>query len=111
MGHGISDLIPPKSMLLCIMTYFVYILSNKLRTVFYTGVTSDLKKRVFEHKTGAGGFFTSRYNCCELMYFEKYSFIHEAIAREKVLKKYRRDWKIQMIKAFNPEFKDLGNEL
>ena len=65
------------------MSYFVYILSNRRRTVFYTGVTNNLKRRVIEHKSKIGGGFTRKYNCDELVYFEEFSMIVEAIAREK----------------------------
>lgn len=76
--------------------------------MFYTGVTLDLEGRVFQHKQGDGGVFTSKYNCHCLMYYEDYVDIRNAIAREKQLKKWRRDWKLDLIKKDNPEMKDLA---
>ncbi len=65
-----------------IISYSVYILSNQHHTVFYVGVTSDLEGRVFQHKQGEGGGFTSKYNCHCLMYYEDYADVRNAIARE-----------------------------
>jgi len=91
-----------------IISYSVYILSNKHHTVFYTGVTSNLESRVFQHKTAEGGAFTSTYNCHCLLYYEDYNDIRNAIAREKQLKKWRRDWKLELIKKQNPQLDDLA---
>ncbi len=91
-----------------IISYSVYILSNQHHTVFYVGVTSDLEGRVFQHKQGEGGVFTSKYNCHCLMYYEDYADVRNAIAREKQLKRWLRVWKIELIKKDNPEMKDLA---
>jgi putative endonuclease len=91
-----------------LISYSVYLLSNQHKTVFYTGVTSDLERRVFEHKQGEGGAFTAKYNCHWLMYYEDYADIRHAIAREKQLKKWLRQWKVELIKKENPEMKDLA---
>jgi putative endonuclease len=90
------------------MNSYVYILSNKNRTVLYTGVTANLVTRVYQHKSGEIPGFTKRYNCHELVYFEEFASINEAIAREKILKKYRRDWKFQLITKMNLNWEDLS---
>ncbi|HBL76891.1 MAG: hypothetical protein A2W90_22725 [Bacteroidetes bacterium GWF2_42_66] len=87
---------------------FVYILSNKNRTTFYIGVTSDIKRRVLEHKTGKGSAFTSKYNLTDLVYYEKIEGMNECINREKQLKNWHRDWKIRLIQEDNPEMLDLS---
>ncbi|HEX2935653.1 MAG TPA: GIY-YIG nuclease family protein [Bacteroidales bacterium] len=92
-------------------TYFVYILTNKNKTVLYTGVTDDLKRRVYEHKTKINKGFTDKYNVDCLVYFESFSDIKEAITREKRLKDWRREWKEKLINQFNPEWRDLFEEI
>ncbi len=87
---------------------YVYILSNKYRTTFYIGVTSQIKRRILEHKNGEGSEFTSKYNLTDLVYYEKIEGMDECIAREKQLKQWRRDWKIDLIKEDNPEMADLA---
>ena len=86
---------------------YVYILSNKNRTVLYIGVTTDLIKRVEYHKKGDGSVFTKKYNLNELMHFEIFNDITLAIKREKQLKKWNKDWKWDLIKESNPEMLDL----
>ncbi|WP_299626453.1 GIY-YIG nuclease family protein [uncultured Tenacibaculum sp.] len=86
---------------------FVYILTNTYRTTFYIGVTSNLEKRILEHKQGIGSAFTKKYNLSDLIYFEKFSDIHQAISREKQLKNWRKEWKINLIKKVNPVLKTL----
>jgi putative endonuclease len=91
---------------------YVYILTNKNNTVLYTGVTSEIKTRVYQHKTGYyKGSFTSRYNVNKLVYYEDFLFIEEAIAREKQIKAGSRMKKIELIMSLNPEWRDLYNEL
>ncbi len=86
----------------------VYILTNKNHSVIYVGVTSDLGKRVIQHKTGFyKNAFTSRYNVTELVYFEEFERIDEAIRREKQLKAGSREKKINLISRFNPQWEDL----
>ncbi len=89
---------------------FVYIMSNYSRTL-YTGVTSDLRNRVGEHKDGSKGGFTSRYNIDRLVYYEEFQDIRDAIAREKQIKGWVRAKKIALIEAFNPEWKDLSSDI
>lgn len=90
---------------------YIYIVSNKNRTVLYTGVTSNLYHRVYEHKNGLGTVFTKKYNCTDLLYYEFFSDIESAIHREKRIKKYKRDWKENLIKELNPEMRDLFEEV
>ena len=87
---------------------FVYIMSNKHRTVFYIGVTNDIRRRVLEHKMGKGGKFSSKYKLTDLVYYEKIEGLDECIAREKQIKNWHRDWKIKQIKEDNPEMNDLA---
>lgn len=88
--------------------YFVYILTNKLDNVLYIGVTNNLERRMFEHRNKMINGFTKKYNLTKLVYYEETSDIHSAIEREKQLKNWHRDWKINLIDAFNPEWKDLS---
>jgi len=90
---------------------YVYIMTNKYNTVFYTGVTVPLKQRVYDHKTGKGSFFTSRYRIHKLVWFDTYPSIRDAIAREKQIKNWKRKWKIELIRSLNPEFRDLYDDL
>ena len=92
-------------------SYYVYIMANQNNKVLYIGVTSDLKKRVFEHKEKLVKGFTERYNLNKLVYFEETASIESAITKEKQMKKWNRQWKINLINKFNPEWKDLYNEI
>jgi len=92
------------------MIYYVYILTNQRHTVLYTGVTSDLEQRIFEHKTKLYSGFTAKYNCDKLIYYEEFSEVNESIKREKQLKKYKRTFKANLINQMNPEWKDLSEE-
>ena len=89
--------------------YYVYIMTNKSRT-FYTGVTNNLERRVYEHKHKLIEGFTKRYNITLLVYYEVFSDIREAIAREKQVKDWRREKKIALIASMNPGWKDLSAE-
>ena len=88
--------------------YFVYILSNWDDSVLYIGVTSDLEKRLYEHRNHLVDGFTKKYNVHKLVYFEESSDIKSAIAREKQLKGWTRRKKNELIKKNNPEWKDLS---
>ena len=83
-------------------------MTNDHHTVLYTGVTSDLEQRVFDHKTKAHPGFTAKFNCNKLVYLEEFNEIEDAIKREKQLKRYRRAWKENLIKKINPAWKDLS---
>ena len=89
---------------------FIYIMSNKNLTTFYIGVTNDLERRVKEHKSGEGSTFTSKYNLDYLVYYEIISDIKTAIRREKQLKRWHREWKINLIKELNPTLEDLAKD-
>ncbi len=86
---------------------FVYILTNKYRTTFYIGVTSDLKKRLLEHQNKIASVFTKKYNLTDLIYFEEFTSINQAIAREKQLKNWHKEWKLNFIKEKNPTLKTI----
>ena len=90
----------------------VYIMTNKNFTVYYVGVTSDLRSRILQHKEKQyPGSFSARYNADILVYYEALSTIEEAIAREKQLKKYSRMKKRTLINQFNPDWKDLFEQV
>jgi len=87
---------------------FVYIMSNKNRTTLYVGVTNDIHRRVLEHKAGVGSSFTSRYLLCDLVFFEACGDIESAIAREKQIKRWHKEWKWNLIKDANERLFDLA---
>ncbi len=89
------------------MTYFVYILASKPRGTLYVGVTNNLVRRVFEHKNKLIEGFTERYDVNLLVWYESSESIESAIVYEKKLKRWRREWKIEMIEKQNPEWVDL----
>lgn len=91
--------------------YYVYILTNNHHTVLYTGVTNDLARRTDQHRNGSGSIFTRKYNVQKLVYYEIGNDIHSAIEKEKQIKAGSRQKKIDLINAFNPEWKDLFKEL
>ncbi len=91
--------------------YFVYILASKKNGTLYIGVTNDLVRRVYEHKEGIIDGFKKKYNVKILVYFEIHTDINEAIKREKALKKWKRDWKIELIEKINIEWRDLFTEI
>ena len=88
-------------------TKLCFILTNKYRTTFYIGVTGDLSIRIIKHSNGEGSKFTTKYNVRDLVYLEGFSDINEAIKREKQLKNWYHDWKINLIKENNPNLKTL----
>jgi putative endonuclease len=90
---------------------YVYILTNRHNTVLYTGVTSDLKKRVWEHKQHLVEGFTKRYNVEKLVYYEAIDDVASAIAREKQIKAGSRQKKIDLVNGLNPQWRDLYEEL
>ena len=89
--------------------YYVYILTNKNNTVLYTGVTSNIEKRVYEHKNKLVDGFTKRYNLNKLVFFEYTTDVKSAISREKQIKGWLRSKKIALIESVNPEWRDLSN--
>jgi putative endonuclease len=88
----------------------IYILTNEYNKVLYTGATSNLLKRITEHKSKMVSSFTSRYKVTKLVYYEEYATMDEAIAREKQIKGGSRQRKIDLISSKNPEWKDLYDE-
>lgn len=91
--------------------YAVYILASKKNGTLYIGVTSDLAKRVFDHKSDLSEGFTKKYQVHDLVYYEVTEDVHSAISREKQLKNWERKWKIKLIEKENPEWLDLSGEL
>lgn len=92
-------------------SYYVYILTNIGHTVFYTGVTNDLMRRVTEHRSKSITGFTQKYNVSKLVYFEQTGEVLSAIEREKQIKDYRREKKKNLIEGLNPRWKDLYDEI
>jgi len=86
-------------------------LASKRNGTLYLGMTSNLLKRVYEHKNNLIEGFTKRYNVHTLVYYEVYNDVYDAIAREKSIKKWRRSWKIELIEKLNSEWKDLYHDL
>jgi len=91
--------------------YYVYIMTNKYNAVLYTGVTNDLIRRVYEHKNKLVEGFTAKYNLTKLVYYEISKDVKEAINREKQIKGWKREKKEKLIKGFNPDWKDLYEEI
>lgn len=92
-------------------TYYVYIVTNAANYVLYTGVTNDLKRRVFQHREGTHDGFTKRYRCNKLVYYEIFSFVPDAINREKKIKAGSREKKKELIHGFNPTWRDLYHDV
>lgn len=91
--------------------YFVYILAKERNSTFYVGMTSNLPKRIWEHKNEVADGFTRKYGVKTLVYFEIYNDPKQAIKREKRLKKWPRTWKISVIEDMNPEWSDLYDDI
>ncbi|MDE1987028.1 MAG: GIY-YIG nuclease family protein [Alphaproteobacteria bacterium] len=92
-------------------TYYVYILASKRNGTLYIGVTNDLARRVWEHREGLVPGFTKKYGVKTLVYYETFDDINAAIYREKRLKKYKREWKMNLIQQHNVEWRDLTETL
>lgn len=90
--------------------YYVYILSNKCNGTLYVGVTSNIIRRIWQHKQKFTKGFTTKYDIDKLVYFEQFNDINLAIGREKCLKEYKRKWKLDLINSSNPDWKDLYEE-
>ncbi len=91
--------------------YYTYILTNKRNGTFYVGITNDIMRRIFEHKEGKVAGFTKKYGLKMLVYYEIYADVRDAIHREKIIKKWKRSFKIDAILKMNPQWKDLYFEL
>ncbi|MCP4470199.1 MAG: GIY-YIG nuclease family protein [Gammaproteobacteria bacterium] len=92
-------------------TYYVYILASKRNGTLYTGVTSNLINRVYQHKSDLVEPFTKKYQVHRLIYFEQHLDIHEALRREKQIKTWQRKWKLNFIEKSNPDWNDLYPEI
>jgi putative endonuclease len=86
-------------------------MTNKRRGTFYIGVTNNILRRSYEHKNGLMGGFTKQYKLHKLVYIEEFKNIEEAIIREKQLKRWHRQWKINLIESVNPSWKDFSEEM
>ncbi|MBO6880125.1 GIY-YIG nuclease family protein [Winogradskyella sp.] len=91
--------------------YWVYIVTNKPRGVLYTGFTGGIDDRMEKHKDGIGSYFASKYRLKRLVYYEEYQYVEDAIKREKQIKNWRRQWKINLIEESNPNWDDLWQRL
>lgn len=91
--------------------YYVYILASERNGTIYVGVTSDLVKRIHEHKQDLVEGFTKKYNVKMLVYFEQTTSVEEALKREKNIKAWKRSWKLELIEKSNPAWKDLYDEI
>ena len=90
---------------------YVYIMANKKGGTLYVGMTSDLARRVTDHEMGIASKFTAKYGCKRLVWFEKHDLVTRAITREKTVKKWPRQWKINAIEAQNPDWNDIRSWL
>ena len=90
---------------------YIYFMSNTHHNVLYLGVTNDVVRRVAEHKAKINKGFTYKYNCDKLVYYELHTSMIDAIAREKQLKNWKREWKNKLVNDFNSEWKDLSEEI
>ena len=90
--------------------YYLYILTNKRNCTLYIGVTNDLERRVFEHKNKLVDGFTKQYGLNRLVYFETFQYVNDAIKREKNMKKWKRQWKINLIEKENSNWEDLSSD-
>ena len=92
-------------------SYFVYIMTNKKHGTLYTGVTNDLVKRTYQHKEGQVEGFTHKHGLKHLVWYEPFDDIEQAIAQEKRIKRWRREWKLQLVEKQNPDWDDLWEEI
>ena len=93
------------------MSYYVYLLASRKHGTLYLGVTNDLIRRVYQHKSKALAGFTARYGVNRLVWFETHDDVTAAISREKEIKKWRRNWKIALIETGNPDWRDLWESI
>lgn len=89
--------------------YYVYIMTNNSKTL-YIGVTNDLIRRIYEHKNKLIDGFTKKYNITKLVYYEVFNTVEDAIKREKQLKNWHRQWKINLIESMNNDWRDLSTD-
>jgi len=91
--------------------YFVYLLASKRNGTIYTGFTNNLFGRTSKHKSGEGSVFTAKYGVYRLVWFEEHRYVNDAIRREKSIKRWRRNWKIELIEKDNPQWRDLFEDM
>ena len=92
-------------------SFYVYILASRYRGTLYVGVTNDLSRRIGEHRSGLVPGFTKKYKINQLVYYEEFGSVLEARTRERVLKRWRREWKFSLIENVNPRWRDLTPDL
>ena len=92
-------------------SYYVYILASKRNGTLYIGVTNDLVRRAYDHKSNVIQGFTEKYGVHNLVYYESYTDVRDALTREKRLKKWKRQWKIDLIESVNPDWRDLYSQI
>ncbi len=93
------------------MSFWVYILASRRNGTFYTGSTDDLSKRVWQHREGVGSAFTRKYGVTRLVWFEEHGERQSALEREARIKRWRRTWKLALVEAVNPQWRDLWDEI
>jgi len=91
--------------------FYVYILASRYRGTLYVGITNDLSRRIGEHRSGLIPGFTKKYKVHQLVYYEEFGSVLDARARERVLKRWRREWKFRLIENVNPRWRDLTSDL
>ena len=92
-------------------SFYVYILASRKNGTLYIGVTNDLVCRTYDHKNDSIDGFTKKYGVHTLVHYESYKDVHDALTREKRMKKWKRQWKIDLIESKNPDWKDLYSEI
>ena len=92
-------------------SYYVYILAGRRNGTLYIGVTNDLVRRAYDHKSNVIQGFTEKYGARDLVYYESYTDVRDALTREKRLKKWKRQWKIDLIEKENPGWNDLYDQI
>jgi putative endonuclease len=92
-------------------TFYVYMMTNRSRVVLYVGITNSLERRTWYHRSGNAKSFTKTYQVDRLVYYERFNDARSAITREKEIKGWRREKKNELVRAFNPKWKDLGRDL
>ena len=94
-----------------VMSFWVYILASRPRGTLYVGMTNDLRDRVWEHREGVAEGFTKKYGVKMLVYFEQHDALETALERERRIKRWARSWKVDLIRARNPDWRDLFDDL
>jgi putative endonuclease len=101
----------PRDLSVAVKTFYVYMVSNRSRTVLYTGMTKSLERRLWFHTNAKPNSFVRRYRCDRLVYYESFNTARDAISREKEIKGWRREKKNELVRTSNPSWKDLRHDL